>query len=72
MPDTPEHLRLFASLAFEDATHWREQAEVYPKRRAEYLNKAGQREDDARFYLEKAARDEVWLETDDYMMEAAE
>lgn len=72
MPDTPEHLRLFASLAFEDATHWREQAEIYPKRRVEYIAKAEQREDDARYYQEKANRDEGWLGANDYLMEAAE
>jgi hypothetical protein len=73
MPDTPEHLRLFASLATEDAAHWRRQAELYPQRRAEYLAKAEQREDDARFYLGKADRDEAWnAPTEDYTLEAAE
>lgn len=72
MSDTPEHLRLFASLAFEDAEHWRNEAKVYPQRCAKYLAWAEQREDDARYFLEKADRDERWTETEGYMKEAAE
>ena len=72
MTDTPEHLRLFAKLALEDASYWREQAGQYPQRRNEYLAKAEQREDDSRFYSDKADRDKGWLWTDDYALEAAE